>query len=64
MFIYLCYREQSCQVLLDTHIFIKNFNGLVRYYLTRMLFVKSFNRLVRYYLTRLILIIRMLFHSG
>ena len=31
--------KQSCQVLLDTHIFIKNFNRLVRYYLTRVFLI-------------------------
>ena len=53
MLIYLCCRKQSCQVALDTHIFIKNFNRLVKYCLTRVIFAAEFYyRLVRYYLTK------------
>ena len=47
---------RRCQVLLDTHIFIKSFNRLVRYCLTRVLLLQRFNNLVRYYLTRYFLL--------
>ena len=41
------------------HIFIKNSNRLVRYYLTRVFFATEFyNRLVRYCLTRVHLLQR------
>ena len=43
-------------MLLDIHIFIKNSNRLVRYYLTRVHLLQRFNNLVRYYLTRYFLL--------